>query len=177
MASISELRSMDIIDEPADQAGGFGAPTPAPNPASMQLAGGDAPMPLGFDRRRDRRHDLIQRGVLVERWDGFRETGSPLGELVDLSASGVLIAANANDIRPGTHLRLRLRLPQVAGISPFVDATEGLQPSNEWTGWMEVARVVDHGEEGSMLGGRLLDMEELDRGMLKLYLSIHPLAA
>ncbi|MEM8875942.1 MAG: PilZ domain-containing protein [Planctomycetota bacterium] len=166
MANISELRSMDIIDEAADESFAM-APTPQR----------DAAVPLGFDRRRDRRHDLVQRGVEVERWDGFRQAGTPLGSLVDLSASGVLIEANSNDIRPGTHLRLRLRLPQVAGISPFVDPSEGMQPSNEWTGWMEVARVVEREDGTSMLGGRLLDMEELDRGMLKLYLSIHPLAA
>lgn len=161
-----ESRGMDVLDE---------SRLTSSDDQALTLT--DRALPLGFERRRDRRHDLAPRGVVVERWDGFRQAGTPLGRMVDLSAGGVQIEANTDDIRPGTHLRLRLRLPNVAGISPFVDTKSGMQPCNEWVGWMEVARVVDRGDGTSLLGGRLLDMEELDRGMLKLYLSIQPLAA
>jgi hypothetical protein len=42
---------------------------------------------------------------------------------------------------------------------------------------MEVARVINLPEGRCEIGGRLLDMQDLDRGMLKLYLSVQPLAA
>jgi hypothetical protein len=41
---------------------------------------------------------------------------------------------------------------------------------------MTVVRVRDTGS-GIELGGRLDDLDELDRGMLSLYLSTQPLAA
>ena len=47
----------------------------------------------------------------------------------------------------------------------------------DWIGWMAVARVqkADNGEYN--VAGRLVDMEDFDRGMLSLYLSTQPLAA
>jgi hypothetical protein len=134
-------------------------------------------LPVGFDRRRDRRHDLSLRDVIVERWDGYRNEARHLGRLVDLSAGGVRIECEPGEFHPATHLRLRLRLPEVSGLRPFANAAEGLEPSNEWVGWMEVARVINLPEGRCEIGGRLLDMQDLDRGMLKLYLSVQPLAA
>jgi hypothetical protein len=42
---------------------------------------------------------------------------------------------------------------------------------------MAVCRVIDAGGGEFEIAGRLLDMEEMDRGMLCLYLSTQPLAA
>ena len=159
-----------------------------------QSLGGPIPIGRGLDRgherRRERRHDLAPRAVEVSKWDGFRNESSPLGVLMDLSAGGARIDCDASDadgIVAGSHLRVRLQLPDAAGISPFVHAgTDGegsnpmsIEPANSWTGWMEVARVSPPtaGYGKVELAGRLLDMADLDRGMLKLYLSIHPLAA
>jgi hypothetical protein len=69
-------------------------------------------------------------------------------------------------------------LPDYAGISPFIDASSSdMKPRRDWIGWMAVARVqkADNGEYN--VAGRLVDMEDLDRGMLSLYLSTQPLAA
>ena len=62
--------------------------------------------------------------------------------------------------------------------SGFIDATENqLQPKREWVGWMAVARVNKIDEKNVDVAGRLVDMDEMDRGMLGLYLSTQPLAA
>jgi hypothetical protein len=42
---------------------------------------------------------------------------------------------------------------------------------------MAVCRVRDTGDGEVEVAGRLLDMEEIDRGMLGLYLSTQPIAA
>ena len=42
---------------------------------------------------------------------------------------------------------------------------------------MTVSRVSPLGADHCEIAGRLVDMEELDRGMLGLYLSTQPLAA
>jgi hypothetical protein len=68
---------------------------------------------------------------------------------------------------------IQLELPPFAGISPFLDRSG---PKRQWTGNMTVVRVRDTGS-GIELGGRLDDLDELDRGMLSLYLSTQPLAA
>ena len=47
---------------------------------------------------------------------------------------------------------------------------------SEWVGWLAVSRVKQIGSEFEV-AGRLMDMEELDSGMLGLYLSTQPLAA
>jgi hypothetical protein len=44
-------------------------------------------------------------------------------------------------------------------------------------GWLAVARVDRVSEKQVELAGRLVDMDEMDRGMLGLYLSTQPLAA
>jgi hypothetical protein len=141
----------------------------------------ERPMTIGIhgrDRREHRRHDMEQRELDMQRWDGQRRAGIPLGKIVDLSAGGVRIITKAETVRADQQIRVRLELPAYAGISPFVMPTEsGLQPKAEWVGWMTVSRVISTDGEQMEVAGRLVDMDEMDRGMLGLYLSTHPLAA
>jgi PilZ domain len=132
----------------------------------------------GHERRQHHRHDLETRGIPVERWDTHRRKGLPFGKILDISAGGVRIVTEKVDVRPEQHVRVRLELPDYAGISPFVAPTShGLQPRAEWIGWLTVARVISLGKDKMELAGRLVDMDEMDRGMLGLYLSTQPLAA
>ena len=129
------------------------------------------------DRREHRRHDLEQQGIAVERWDG-RRGADVIGRIVDISAGGVRIRTSRRGIRSDHQVRVRLELPPFAGISPFIDTAAGRpEPKQEWVGWMAVCRVTEVGDGEVEIGGRLLDMEEMDRGMLGLYLSTQPLAA
>jgi hypothetical protein len=131
-----------------------------------------------IERRVHRRADLEQRGIEVERWDGARRVGKPLGRIVDLSAGGVRIRTEQTNIRSDNQLRLRIELPDYAGISPFVENTgSDLQPKREWVGWLAVNRVQKIDSRQVDVAGRLVDMDEMDRGMLGLYLSTQPLAA
>jgi hypothetical protein len=134
--------------------------------------------PEGSERREHRRHDLEQQGIAIDRWDGARRGGETFGQIVDLSAGGVRIRTDQQtNIRPDQQVRVRIELPVYAGISPFVDASNNkLQPKREWVGWMAVARVNKR-DDGCDIAGRLVDMDEMDRGMLGLYLSTQPLAA
>jgi hypothetical protein len=129
------------------------------------------------DRREHRRHDLEQQGIAVERFDG-RRGADVLGQIVDISAGGVRIRTNQRGLRADHQIRVRLELPAFAGICPFI-STEGQLPApkQEWVGWMAVCRVRDLGNGDIEVAGKLLDMEEIDRGMLGLYLSTQPLAA
>jgi hypothetical protein len=134
--------------------------------------------PDGAERRQHRRHDLEQQGIAIDRWDGSRRTGEPFGQIVDLSAGGVRIRTEQANVRPDQQVRVRIELPVYAGISPFIDAGEKkLEPKREWVGWMAVARVNKVDEKTVDVAGRLVDMDEMDRGMLGLYLSTQPLAA
>jgi hypothetical protein len=129
------------------------------------------------ERRAHRRHDLHQQQIKVERWDVRNKAGTVVGEVVDMSSGGVRIRTNV-PVQPDQQLHLRLKLPTYAGISPFIDTSSGApQPKTEWTGWMAVARCAKVGENSYDLGGRLIDMDDMDRGMLGLYLSTQPLAA
>jgi hypothetical protein len=131
----------------------------------------------GIERREHRRHDLEQQDLSVDRWEGSR-AARPLGRLLDLSASGVRVRMPKANIRPDQQIRVRLKLPAYAGISPFVDrSADQVQPKREWVGWMTVARVAQIDGEQIDVAGRLVDMDEIDRGMLGLYLSTQPLAA
>jgi hypothetical protein len=117
--------------------------------------------------------------VTVERWDGRRRIGHELGEVMDLSSGGMKIRSpRVSSLRQDQQIRLRIELPAYAGISPFVDTSKNIpQPKNEWVGWLSVCRV-DTNEDGTVtIAGKLVDMEEMDRGMLGLYLSTQPLAA
>lgn len=133
----------------------------------------------GHERREHRRHDLEQQGIAVDRWDGGRRLGKSFGQLVDISAGGVRIRTDGPaSVKADSQIRVRLALPAYAGISPFVDTTaEQPMPKREWIGWMTVHRVIKTSDGKTDVAGRLCDMEELDRGMLGLYLSTQPLAA
>jgi hypothetical protein len=98
---------------------------------------------------------------------------------VDLSAGGVRIRTNQANVKADGQIRLRLELPAYAGICPFVDTSASTpQPKKEWVGWLSIARVKPAEERGEVeIAGRLVDMDEMDRGMLGLYLSTQPLAA
>ena len=129
------------------------------------------------ERREFRRHDLENRGITIDRWDGNRRVGKSFGKVVDLSAGGIRIRTNDRNVRSDNQIRVRLELPTYAGIFPFVDRREqGMQPKREWIGWLTVCRVIENGEEVEV-AGRLVDMDEMDRGMLGLYLSTQPMAA
>jgi hypothetical protein len=130
---------------------------------------------LKLERRQYRRHDLEPQGLEVQRYTGKTRETLTLGRLVDISAGGARIRTNQANIRPDQQIRIRLQLPTYAGISPFVD-TGSMRPTSEWVGWLAVSRVKQVGSEFEV-AGRLMDMEELDRGMLGLYLSTQPLAA
>jgi hypothetical protein len=132
----------------------------------------------GADRRTARRHDMDRQGISVSRWNGSKRAPDEFGRLIDLSAGGVRIRTSEKNVKPDGQIRVRLELPAYAGISPFIDAsTETPQPKREWVGWMSVARVRSTGGGESEVAGRLIDMDETDRGMLGLYLSTQPLAA
>jgi hypothetical protein len=132
----------------------------------------------GAERREFRRHDLEQQSITIDRWDGARRSGKTFGQIVDLSAGGVRIRTEQTQIRPDQQVRVRIELPVYAGISPFVDANDKqLAPKREWVGWMAVARVNKVDDKRVEVAGRLVDMDEMDRGMLGLYLSTQPLAA
>ena len=129
------------------------------------------------DRREHRRHDLEQQCIAVERWDG-RRGAEVMGRIIDISAGGVRIRTTQRGLRADHQVRVRLELPAYAGISPFVDTAAGTpEPKQEWVGWMAVCRVHETADGEIEVAGRLLDMEEMDRGMLGLYLSTQPLAA
>lgn len=132
----------------------------------------------GAERREFRRHDMEQQSIPIDRWDGARRSGTSFGQIVDISAGGVRIRTDQTHVRPDQQVRVRIELPVYAGISPFVESSEtDLQPKREWVGWMAVARVNKVDETHVDVAGRLVDMDEMDRGMLGLYLSTQPLAA
>lgn len=132
----------------------------------------------GAERREHRRHDMEQQGIPIDRWDGARRVGQSFGQIVDLSAGGVRIRTEQTNIRADQQVRVRIELPVYAGICPFIDASDNqLQPKREWVGWMAIARVSKIDEKNVDVAGRLVDMDEMDRGMLGLYLSTQPLAA
>ena len=84
--------------------------------------------------------------------------GKSFGEIVDISAGGVRIRAAHNaDVKADGQIRIRLELPDYAGISPFIDNTgANLEPKREWIGWMAVARVQQDGNQMD-IAGRLID--------------------
>ena len=131
----------------------------------------------GAERRRHRRHEIDHQGIPIDRWDGSRRTGQNFGQIVDLSAGGVRIRTEQQDLKADNQIRVRMELPDYAGISPFIDTTEGVRPKREWIGWMAVTRVSRIDSKRSDVAGRLVDMDDMDRGMLGLYLSTQPLAA
>lgn len=140
-------------------------------------ADGMTPMTLHFDRRSHRRFDVEPLGITIDRWDGRRDSRLVFGQVVDLSASGVRLRTRQAGIRVDQQIRVRLELPDNGGIFPFVDTSgEQVRPKREWVGWLAVARVRQSGDSFE-IAGRLVDMEEMDRGMLGLYLSTRAMAA
>jgi hypothetical protein len=133
---------------------------------------------IGAERRIHRRHDLEQQSLSLHRIDAGQSRKEVLGTIVDLSPGGVRVRTKQQNLHADHQIRVRLELPTYAGISPFVDTT-GSEPSpkREWVGWMAVSRVTKLDGKECEVGGRLLDMDEMDRGMLGLYLSTQPLAA
>jgi hypothetical protein len=134
--------------------------------------------PQSAERRAARRHELDTQGIPVDRWDGGRRVGKPFGQIVDLSAGGIRIRTQHKNLKPDAQIRLRLELPDYAGISPFIDRTNRTpEGKREWVGWMAICRVEPVNENELDVAGRLIDMDEMDRGMLSLYLSTQPMAA
>lgn len=134
----------------------------------------------GTERRAHRRHEFGGREVTVDRWEGNTRQAGKLGELMDISGGGLRVRVpSGTTIRPDQHIRLRLELPEYAGIKPFIDRNEEGAPSGkrEWVGWLSVCRVQAVNDKQMDVAGRLIDMDEMDRGMLGLYLSTQPLAA
>ena len=130
------------------------------------------------EQRDHRRYDLGGQTLMVNRWDTARRIAQPLGYLMDLSAGGVRVRTDQSNIKPDTQIRVRLELPSYAGICPFIETTQGEpQPKTEWIGWLAVSRVQKVDGRNYDVAGRLVDMDEMDRGMLGLYLSTQPLAA
>jgi hypothetical protein len=130
------------------------------------------------DRREHRRHDLETQEITVDRWNSGKPAQESFGRIVDLSAGGVRIRTAQSNVKADNQIRVRLELPAYAGISPFI-ASQGqaLCPKNDWIGWMTVSRVAKVNKDEYDVAGRLVDMDEIDRGMLGLYLSTQPLAA
>jgi hypothetical protein len=129
------------------------------------------------ERRAHRRHEMDRREICVERWDGNRRDTREFGRLMDLSAGGLRIRTSDANVKVDQQIRVRLELPDYAGISPFVDASGAeLQAKREWIGWMSVNRIDSIDGREVEVAGRLVDMQDLDRGMLALYLSTQPVA-
>ncbi len=66
------------------------------------------------ERREHRRHDLEQKSIPIERWDG-RRGAEVIGRIVDISAGGVRIRTGQRGLRADHQLRVRLELPPFAG--------------------------------------------------------------
>lgn len=135
---------------------------------------------VGGERREHRRHELSTPTVHVERIGTDSTQGDFVGTIVDLSAGGVRLRTSADaaaDVQPGQMIDVRLSLPEHAGISPFIQLAGEARPTCEWVGRIEVLRRIDLGGGEIDVGGRLVGMTSIDRGMLGLYLSIQPLAA
>ena len=73
---------------------------------------------------------------------------------------------------------MQLTPAYLTSVATFYDMLETQpKPKNEWIGWIAVSRVQKVADDQFDVAGRLIDMEEMDRGMLGLYLSTQPLAA
>jgi hypothetical protein len=134
--------------------------------------------PKGSERREHRRYELGGQTLQVNRWNTQRREALDFGHLVDVSAGGVRVRTSDDGVKPDHQIRVRLEMPSYAGISPFIETTSEMpKPKTEWVGWLAVSRVQKLGDGTFDVAGRLIDMDEMDRGMLGLYLSTQPLAA
>ena len=130
-----------------------------------------------LERRRFRRQDMQALHVEIARVGARAAVVDGLGQLMDLSPGGMRIRTTATELVAGTQLKVRLELPAYAGISPFVAGDGSGRGTNVWTGRIEVVRSYRIAEDKWDVACKALDMREIDRGMLTLYLSAHPLAA
>ena len=130
-----------------------------------------------LERRRFRRQDMESMHVTIGRIGAKAESIDPLGQLMDLSPGGMRIRTTAGDLTAGAQLKVHIQLPAYAGISPFVAGDGSGTGTNEWSGRIEVVRAYRIAEDKWDVACRTIDMREIDRGMLTLYLSAHPLAA
>ncbi len=129
------------------------------------------------ERRGHRRHDMEQAEIVVQQFDHATGQARPCGRLTNLSAGGMRFRAGDIQLRPGQQICVRLELPVYAGISPFIDTTaEEPKPINHWTGWLTATRIARINERQVEIAGEFADMNDLDRGMLGLYLSLQPIA-
>src|SRR3954463_14833466 len=80
---------------------------------------------IASEKRENRRYDLGGQTLSVNRWDASRRSAQPLGYLMDLSAGGVRVRTEQENIKPDSQIRVRLELPAYAGISPFVETATG----------------------------------------------------
>lgn len=125
-----------------------------------------------LERREEKRYDFDDEQILVERWG----MGRPLGRLMDLSVSGMRVRTSSPAVRVDQQIRINLRLPNCAGISPFVDtADQEVSGKQFWVGWLTVTRIDETPTGEYDISGRMMGMDDLDRGMLSLYLSVHSL--
>src|SRR3954464_2240077 len=133
----------------------------------------------GRERREFRRHDLEAFQFSVDRWDGRGGVKKvSFGKLVDLSAGGIRLPPRGRAFPAVKQIQVRLYRPPFAAICPFVDTRGGQpQPSRCWVGWLAVSRVRPINDLECEVAGRLVDMDDMDRGMLSLYLSTQPIAA
>ena len=129
------------------------------------------------ERRKHRRHDLELLDLPVQRQSNADESTAVLGTVVDISAGGLRFKSAKAGMQAGARVRVKLDLPKSAGIAPFIDHENEQKPTTEWAGWMHVTRVTRRSDGHFDIAGRLMDMSELDRGMLGLYLSTQPMAA
>ena len=77
---------------------------------------------ITVERRAHRRHDMQQQAIAVERWDVRSKAGVVVGHVVDMSSGGMRIRTQS-PVRADQQIRLRLELPNYAGISPFIDTS------------------------------------------------------
>jgi len=143
-------------------------------PSNAMSIYGDRPK---VDRRRYRRCDLELHRVSIERYDAHRDSGQLLGHVLNLSAGGLRFRTIDADTRVGAQIRIRLRLPSYAGICPFVAPDGSGRGTDQWIGWASIIRVQKADDNAWDVAAKLVDMREIDRGMLQLYLSAQPLAA
>jgi hypothetical protein len=135
-------------------------------------------MRMTFERREFRRFDVESWNISMDRWEGRQDETVTFGKVMDMSAGGVRLRTRRADVRADQQIRVRLELPPISGISPFVATADGTaKPTREWTGWLAVARVWQNADGSFDVAGRLEDMAAMDRGMLGLYLSVQPMAA
>jgi hypothetical protein len=130
-----------------------------------------------MERRRFRRQDMQGLNVEIAQIGPKAEMIDTVGQLMDLSPGGMRIRTTATDLVAGAQLKVRVELPAYAGISPFVTADGTGKGTNVWTGKIQVTRVFRIAEDKWDIACQTLDMRDIDRGMLTLYLSAHPLAA